>query len=143
MFITPSELKTHLYGEVQSEIDRADVTICEEAINSAISEASGYLSVYDRTAIFAATGNTRNSILLTFVKDIAVWHFIQLANPGVDLALRQDRYDRAIKWLDKVQSGKVVPELPYPAPAVDPLGNPIANDSSITWGSTLKRVNNY
>ncbi len=143
MFITAAELNTHLYGEVTIEIDRDTVAIANEAINSAIAEASGYLSAYDRTAIFAATGAARNASLLTFIKDIAVWHFIQLANPGIDLALRQDRYEKAIKWFDKVQSGKVVPELPYPAPDLDPAGNPIIPETYMRWGSNKKRQNNY
>lgn len=142
-FITPSELNTHLYGEVVTEISRANAAIAQAAIDTAISEVSGFLSVYDRTAIFAAAAGARNAALLNFTKDIAVWHFIQLCNPGVDLALRQDRYDRAIKWLDKVQSGKVVPDLPYPAPVTDLLGNVVPPENSITWGSNPKRQNNY
>ena len=143
MFITAAELKTHLYGEVTNEIDRADTGIAEEAISSAIAEASGYLSAYDRTAIFAAVGAARNASLLTFIKDIAVWHFIQLANPGISLALRQDRYEKAIRWFDKVQSGKVVPDLPYPSPVLDAAGNTIIAETYMRWGSNKKRQNNY
>ena len=53
--------------------------------------------MYDTEAIFAATGNNRNPILLLYIKDIAVWHFINLANPNVEMQLRQDRYEKAVK----------------------------------------------
>lgn len=137
-YLTPEEIKTHLYGEVVGEIDRADNTIIQSAIDAAIEEAGSYLSAFDTTAVFAAEGDARNPALLLFIKDIAVWHFIQLASPSVDMQLRLDRYEKAIKWLDKVQRGQVVPNLPYPAAPVD--GAP--QENFIKWGSVPPR-NNY
>ncbi len=63
-------------------------------------------------AIFNAVGRDRNSLLLIFVKDIAVWHFIVLCNAGTDLEIREKRYDRAISWLKGVQKGDIQPDLP-------------------------------
>lgn len=126
-----------MYTGVSDEISRGDATLLDSAISAAIEEASGYLTAYDQAAIFAAVGNARNPILLLYVKDIAVWHYIQLCNPAIDLELRQDRYDRALKWLEKVQSGKTNPNLPYPAVADDATAN-----NYIKTGSNLKR-NNY
>ena len=50
--------------------------------------------------------------MVIFIKDIAVWHFVNLCNAGTDLQLRQDRYERAIDWLKSVQKGNVTPDLP-------------------------------
>ncbi len=119
-YLDTTEINTHLYGGVTAEINRGDATILQVAINAAIEESRGYLTAYDNVAIFAATGTARNSWLLLIIKDIAVWHYIQLANPAVDMELRKVRYEQAVKSLDKVQAGKVNPVLPYPAAPANP-----------------------
>lgn len=111
-FITPEELETHLYKENIEAISREDGTILTAAIDAAIEEAYGYLGAYDRKRIFSATGSRRNPLLLIFVKDIAVWHFVNLCNAGCDLELREKRYDRAIAWLRQVQKGETTANLP-------------------------------
>lgn len=137
-FLTTTEINTHLYGEVVTEINRADVTILQAAIDAAISEAKGYLRAYDTDTIFDATGDDRNPILLLYVKDCAVWHYLQLANPAVDMAIRLTRYEKAIDWFKMVQSGKTNPDLPYPA--VTPPDEP---NNYMKWGGIAKRNNNY
>ena len=112
MFISVDELQTHLYQENINVISRADITIVTAAIDGAVQEAKGYLADYDRAAIFAATDENRNALLLIFVKDIAVWHFLTLCNAGAELELRQSRYTRAIDWLKGVQRGDISPDLP-------------------------------
>lgn len=111
-FITPEELETHLYKESIEVISREDTTILSAAIDAAVQEAYGYLGAYDREKIFEATGSQRNALLLIFVKDIAVWHFVNLCNAGTDLKLRQDRYERAVAWLRQVQKSDIKPNLP-------------------------------
>jgi phage gp36-like protein len=138
MFLTTNELKTHLYGEQIEAISGGDETILTAAIDGAISEARGYLAAFDRDTIFAATGSDRNGLLLIFVKDIAVWHYVNLCNAGTDLKLRQDRYERAVSWLREVQKGNVSPDLPV---VIDDDGvNP---NAIIIWGSNPKRNNHF
>lgn len=136
-FLSIPELNTHLYGEVVEEITRTQDEIAQSAIDAAISEAFGYLSAYDTAAILLQEGAARNASLLLFIKDIAVWHFINLANPAVEMELRKDRYEKAIDWLEKVQAGKIVPALPVPTP---PEGAP--ENTFIRFGYSSKR-NNY
>lgn len=112
MYLAAAEIKTHLYGEKVDTISREDDDILKTAVSAAIAEAKSYLSAFDTEKIFDETGADRNPILLLFVKDIAVWHFIQLANPNVDLNLRLERYEKAIAWLDKIMRGQLVPDLP-------------------------------
>jgi phage gp36-like protein len=107
------------------------------AINVAISEASSYLSAFDVTAVFNSTGDNRNAIVLQFVKDIAIWHYIQLSNANIEMELRMERYKLAIKFFEKVQSGKTVPNLPYVT-----VDAPAQAENFIKWGSNPKR-NNY
>ncbi|HMM16301.1 MAG TPA: DUF1320 family protein [Petrimonas sp.] len=114
-YITTNELQTHLYAENVDVISRQDDTIVQAAIDAAIAEAKGYLMAFDVKTEFEKTKtdpDTRNALLLIFIKDIAVWHFVNLCNAGTDLQLRQDRYERAIDWLKSVQKGNVTPDLP-------------------------------
>jgi phage gp36-like protein len=114
-YISTDELKTHLYAENIDVIARSDDTIIQAAIEAAVVEAKGYLTAFDIKAEFEkvkSDPDTRNALLLIFIKDIAVWHFVNLCNAGTDLQLRQDRYERAIDWLKSVQKGNVTPDLP-------------------------------
>ncbi|HHU96842.1 MAG: DUF1320 family protein [Bacteroidota bacterium] len=137
-FLTKNELKTHLYEENVDVISRNDETILTAAIDAAVQEAKGYLGDYDVNSVFGATSGDRNALLLVFVKDIAVWHFLNLCNAGTDLRLRQDRYERAIDWLKAVQKGNVTPDLPK---AVDESGTPTGG--IIIFGSNPKRNQHF
>lgn len=111
-YLTKEELTTHLRSESIASIIRDDDALAKSAIDSAISEAKGYLSRFDTNAIFSATGSDRNELLLTFVKDISIWHLVNIVNPNIEMKLRQDRYERAVDWLKDVQKGRVEPDLP-------------------------------
>lgn len=137
-FITAEELKTHLYSDNVELISGGDDTIIEAAIDGAIQESKGYLGAYNKDAIFNATGADRNSLLLIFVKDMSVWHFLNLSNAGTELELRQSRYERAIDWHKAVQKGQVTPDLPK---ATDETG---ANTADlITFGSNQQRNQHF
>ena len=70
-FLTIQELNTHLHDELVETITRGDATIAEAAIDAAIAEAKGYLTRFDCTRIFSASGSKRNQLLLIFVKDVS------------------------------------------------------------------------
>lgn len=136
-FITPDELRTHLYRESVCAISRDDTTLLTAAIDAAEQEAYGYLGAYDRERIFSAEGTERNALLLVLVKDIAVWHFINLCNAGTELQLRQDRYERAVAWLRQVQKGEVKPFLPI----IDEDGDGARTGRANTYtGATRKGI---
>jgi phage gp36-like protein len=137
-YLTIDELGTHLYEENIEVITRGDDTMTQAAIDAAISEAKGYLAAYDRIAIFGAAGDSRNPLLLTFVKDIAAWHLINLCNAGTEFKIRQDRYDRAVNWLKEVQKGTVQPDLPA---LEDDEGINIA--APVRFGSNEKREQHF
>ena len=108
--VTEDDFKTHLYAELINAIDRNDVGILQDAIEAAEGEAKGYLSRFDVDALFDAVEDDRDPTLLMYVKDLAVWHFITLANPNTDLEFRKTRYDDAVRWLKGIQAGKIVPQ---------------------------------
>ncbi len=137
-YLQNHELTSHLHEEVMEEIDRQDDSKLTTAIAAAISEMRGYLSFYDVPVILATTGTAREPILLLYTKDIAVWHFIQLANPNVDMELRKIRYDRAIQWLKDVQKGIIVPNLPILTNADETM-----QTGKIKFGSNKQRNTHF
>ena len=138
MFLTPEELKTHLYTENIDIISRNDVTILQAAIDGAIQESKSYLSSYDRDSIFSASGDARNALLLIFIKDMSVWHFINLCNAGTEMEIRKARYDRAVDWHKAVQKGQVSPDLPV---IIDDKGDSSAGQ--VIYGSNVKRNQHF
>jgi len=138
MYLSKFEIGTHLYLDNIDVITRGDDTLVTAAIDAAISEAKGYLSAFDRAAIFAAVEAARNALLLTFIKDIAAWHLLNLCNAGSDMKLRQDRYDRAVEWLKQVQKGNVSPDLPVITQADGTTAVP-----GTTYGSNTRREQHF
>lgn len=130
------DLKTHLYAEQITVISRSDEELLDEAIAAAIGQAKGYLSRFDINTLFSATLGDRDKTLLMYLKDLATWHFITLANAGADLEFRESRYKQAIAELGKIQSGKTVP-FGWPL-------NPVETKQDVFYvKSDLKRETNY
>lgn len=133
MFLSPQELSTTMYDEIVAAITREDATIAQVAIDAALGEAVGYLSEYDTVTILAKTGADRPEPLLTFVKDMAVWHLVAIANPGTEMSTRRNRYERAVEWFKAVNRGDVVPNLPRKA----------SETARFAIQSETKRVNHF
>lgn len=113
MYIDKKDLTTHIREEQLTSISRSDDTIIYAAISGAIEEAKGYLTpIYDIDKIFNADDPRGNGLLKSFIKDICIYHFISINNAGTGYELRKARYDRAIKWLEDVQKGRINPDLP-------------------------------
>ena len=138
MYLPLEELESHIRQQHMSAIFQNDPTIAIAAIDTAIAEARGYLGKYDRDHIFSCKGKERNELLLTFVKDMAVYHLINLVNPGVQYDKKEKRYDRAVDWLKAVQKGNVTPDLPL---ATNESGEAIFRDTYIN--SNSKRENHF
>lgn len=139
MFLTEEDYRV-VIGEtalkVISQISEANKTNAEM---EAQEEISGYLRPkYDCQAIFSATGTERNSLIVMYTCDMAIYHMAASMPQKMGTEIRKERYDRAIKWLEGVQAGKIVPDLPL---LTDEDGNP-ANGSFI-YGSQKKLQNNW
>ena len=138
MYISVSEMKNYLYEENVDVITRNDDTIVESAIDTAVSEAKGYLANYDKDTIFAQTGTARNALLLTMCKDLAAFHIVKLSAAGVNYEYRKQVYDRAVQWLKDVQRGNIVPDLPTIENA-----DGVAYTNQIRYGSNPKKNQHF
>ena len=114
MFTAPEEIFTHLYPEQVLAVSGEDERLLTMALQGAMVETKGYLHKYDIEKIFSASGDERDPLLLIFVKDIAVWHYMNIANPNIDFSVREKRYYAAVAWLKGVQKGDIVPDFPVP-----------------------------
>jgi phage gp36-like protein len=121
-FINTTDYDASIHREILDSLLRKDsdsydpqiIEICEDR---AISEMRGYMDkTYDCEAIFSATGSDRNALILMFALDITIYHIFCQHNPYKMSKIRQDRYDRAVKWLKGVSRGEITidsaPKLP-------------------------------
>lgn len=138
-FLDPTEMSTHIYAESVGAITNNDATIMPQAIAAAVNEAMGYLSRFDTTTLFSQTGADRDPLLLLNLKNMALWHFITLGNANVNYEIASDRYKQAIRWLEKIESSKVVP----PGWALAPDPDDLQLDSEFKVSSRPKRCNDY
>ena len=123
MFITVEEMRTVIYDHVMDDISENDDSKVLQCIEAAVSEMKSYLaSRYDVAAIFAATGNNRDPLILEDTKVVAVWNLIRLSNSELIYEQWRERYDRVIDFMKQVSEGSITPDLPI---ATDAQGNPI------------------
>lgn len=134
-------MKSVVYDYQLDQITETSPDIVEMSVNAAVEEMKSYLMPsaqvrwndgrprYDVGAIFGATGTDRNAHILELCKSIALYNVCRLANVDIIQQRVQDRYDRAIDWLEKVagvgkyaNSPSLAADLPVlPAPAEDDL----------------------
>ena len=119
MFITEDDYKVVIGDTAMKVVSQASAENRANAEREAQEEISGYLRPkYDCDAVFAAEGEGRNHQIVMFI--------------------RKERYERAIKWLEGVQSGKIVPDLPL---MLNDDGEMVG--SSIVYGCQRKLRHNW
>nr|WP_067054082.1 hypothetical protein [Mucilaginibacter sp. L294] len=133
-FITIEDFKTHLKEYVIEAISDNDEEILKTAITSAEQTAASYISRFDVAAIYATEGADRDKYadLMTYIKDIAKWRFINLVNVATDLDMAESNYKNAIAELGKIQAMRVEPQG-WPLPETE------ANATPFTVASNPKR----
>lgn len=108
-FISKQDFTSHIYEENIDSISGGDETKLNEAIATAINKAKRSMSRYDIDAIFAlesAKDKEPYSELVTYIKDIAKYHFIAVCNLNVDYEIAEKRYNAAIAELKGIANGK-------------------------------------
>ena len=132
-FITQEDFKVVSSEASRKAITGADPDNISNAIAEAQEEVAGYLRPkYDTDLIFAIEGNGRNRQLVMYTADIALYNMIASLPNRMGYETRKERYERAIKWLEGVQAGKIVPDLPI---ATDDTGNDISQGGVLAYGN--------
>ncbi len=113
MFIQDEDYKVVIGDAALKVISQVSDTVRANAEEEAIEEMSGYLRPkYDCSAVFSAVGDERNHLVIMYTCDIALYHMSAAMPQKMGSEIRKERYERAVKWLEGVQSGKIVPDLP-------------------------------
>ena len=132
-FITQEDFKVVSSEASLKAITGADPDNISNAIAEAQEEVAGYLRhKYDTDRIFATEGNGRNRQLVMYTADIALYNMIASLPNRMGYETRKERYERAIKWLEGVQAGKIVPDLPI---ATDETGSGISQGGVLAYGN--------
>lgn len=122
MFLQFNELNTHIYDYQLTQIAECDTSLVQAAISAAVEEVRGYLATrYDTDKIFSAAGDDRNPLVLDFVKTVAVWRVVKLANVDMLYQRYRDLYTDVVAYLTKVAAGDLALDLPR---LTDPEGKP-------------------
>lgn len=123
MFITEKDYKVVIGEQALKVLSQVSQENRDNAENEAVEEIAGYLRPkYDTELIFGAEGGFRNKLIVMYTCDIALYHMAASAPQKMGMEIRKERYERAVKWLESVQAGKIVPDLPL---ATDEDGNPV------------------
>lgn len=113
MFINDEDYRVVIGENALKTISQVSDDNRANAEDEAIEEIASYLRPkYDTRALFNAEGNERNKLIVMYTCDIALYHMAASLPQKMGTEIRKERYDRAIKWLEGVQSGKIVPDLP-------------------------------
>lgn len=121
MFITEEDYKVVIGDTALKVISQVSAENRANAETEAQEEISGYLRPkYDCKAVFAAEESGRNRLVVMYTCDIALYHMSAAMPQKMGSEVRGERYKRAIKWLEGVQAGNIIPDLPL---AVDEEGN--------------------
>lgn len=138
MFITEEDYRVVIGESALKVVSQTSEANRSNAESEAQEEISGYLRPkYDCDAVFTASGTARNKQIVMYACDIALYHMASSMPQKMGMEIRKERYERAIKWLEGVQAGKIVPELPL---VVDENGEP-ANGSFIFGCQKKQRYN--
>lgn len=137
-FLTDQDYKTVLKEHFKDIITNGDAATITDAELKAQEEMSAYLRKrYNVAEIFNKTGTSRNHAIVMMLTDMVIYHIYSSITPRNIPDLRLDRYDYATKWLSKVASGTLEPDLPK-----------IIDDDNVTTtplrtGSMTKETHDY
>lgn len=140
MFLEYTDYRVVAGEAAFNNISQALPEVVERAEREAVEEISGYLRPkYDVDAVFAAKGDERNAQIVMVTADVALYHMVANLPQRMGFEIRDTRYRRAVKWLEDVAAGKVVPDLPVAGAGRSDAGT----GNTPLWGSMWKRGNEW
>ena len=137
MFVEKTDFYSQIYQETLDTIIRNQENIIATEVDKAMKLIESYLSPrYDVAAIFSAVGTSRNSMIVAFVIDIALYNIHCIHDPVMIPEIRVKRYDDVLKRLNEIKKQQMQPDLPT-AHTSKPETN------YIQYGSNPKRNNSF
>ncbi|GAB3194669.1 phage gp36-like protein [Pontibacter aydingkolensis] len=127
IFLTQSDFDAAIKAENLTQILDNNPTLLDAVVLAAVQEVQSYLKTkFDVAAIFSTVGEARNSQIVMYCVDIALYHIHARVAPRQLPEARLARYEQAIDWLKLVMRGSIIPDLPL-----------LQNDAttSLQWGS--------
>lgn len=133
-FIVSADYARFIRPEVLARLLDGNTALLDLVETDAISLMAGYLNTrFDTAAIFSATADDRNPIILKYAVDIALYNLYSRAMPDQVPELRRENMAEAERWLNRVCKGLVdPPDLPRPDGG---------EKDYIRWGSNPPRTN--
>lgn len=131
MFITENDyiqVSADALKIVQQATPQNRITAERRATDRIMSYLSGR---YDIEKAFAATGDNRNFDLVGLVADLALYFMVLSLPQKMGYEIRKEQFEKAIAYLEKVQNGHAVMNLPAPA---TPEGDESGSGLSIRYG---------
>lgn len=139
MLITEEDYRVVIGENALKVVSQASQQIRDNAELEAYEEIAGYLRPkYDTQAAFA--GEKQNRLVVMYAADIALYHMTAAMPQKMGSEIRKERYERAIKWLEGVQSGKIIPDLPL---ATDSDGDGTPSGDLLIFGSQQQLHHNW
>lgn len=139
MFITDEDYKVVIGDQALKVVSQVSQENRANAETEAMEEIAGYLRPkYNTEAVFSAAGTDRNRLVVMYTCDIAIYHMAASTPQKMGMEIRKERYERAVKWLEGVQAGKIVPDLPL---AMDEYGEPVG--IPMVYGCQKKLKHNW
>lgn len=124
MFITEEDYRVVIGESALRIVTQSSEEVRSNAEQVAMEEVAGYLRPkYDTAAIYAAQGEARNRQVVMVVADVALYHMVSALPQKMGSEVRRERYQQALRWLEGVAAGRIIPDLPQQG---DAEGNPVS-----------------
>ena len=140
MFITEEDYRVVIGESALKVVSQTSPDKRMNAEREAMEEIAGYLRpMYDTEETFKAEGDNRNQLIVMYACDIALYHMTAAMPQKMGSEIRKERYERAIKWLEGVQAGKIIPALSVATDAA--TGEP--SGTGVVWHSQKPLRHNW
>jgi len=138
-FISDNDYKVVIGDNALKIISQVSEDVRRSAEAQAQEEIASYLRPkYNVQQVFEADDDERNPLIVMYTCDIALYNMVATMPNRMGLDIRKERYERAIKWLEGVQDGTNIPDLPLPT---DEDGNETASPGFLIASEPKQQYN--
>lgn len=141
-FLTADDLKLVIRDQQLNNLVDNDSALIDLAESEAIEKVKTYLrNRYDVEDVFAQSGTDRNKLVVSLVRDLALYYMAKRQNPRAVPDHIKECHEEAIQVLSDIAEGKAHPNLP--ALPLDEDGNQPKGSNNLRWGSQERRSHLY